>query len=313
MEFPLAGSPLFLKVLLEELRQCGRHDTLKSQLDFYLSSQTIDDLYERVLERLENDGSGDAVRKVMTAIWASRAGLTETELLEIRNLAPLQWAPIDLALEKAFGRNGNRLVFDHDFLRIAVKDRYLPSDEQQRQAHSELADWYQDREGWDERDSEELPWQLLQAGRLEDLRDWLLKPWALANLQWDRGSRETINYWLAAKGEGDGELDELIADDLEQEIEKRREDAEDLIWFVDRIAGLFDEAGLYREPLLKLRALSRELEEATEGRDEKSILTSLEWLAGHYRFQNELVIPDYVLEAVLINGAKKSKRGPQAK
>jgi nephrocystin-3 len=130
----LAGSPLFLKVLLEELRQCGRHDTLKQHLDFYLSSQTIDDLYERVLERLENDGSGDAVRKVMTAIWASRAGLSETELLEITELPSLQWAPIDLALEKAFGRNGNRLVFDHDFLRIAVKDRYLPTDEQQRQA-----------------------------------------------------------------------------------------------------------------------------------------------------------------------------------
>jgi tetratricopeptide (TPR) repeat protein len=278
----LAGSPLFLKVLLEELRQCGRHDTLKGQLDFYLSSQTIDDLYERVLERLENDGNGEAVRKVMSAIWASRAGLTETELLAITDLAPLQWAPIDLALEKAFGRNGNRLVFDHDFLRIAVKDRYLPSEEQQRHAHSELADWYGDRDGWDERDSEELPWQLLEAGRLGDLRDWLLKPWVLANLQWDRGSRETINYWLATKGEGHGELDELITDDLEVEIEKRRDDAENLIQFVDSIAALFDEAGLYREPLLKLRALSLELEEASDDRNEESMLSSLHWLAQAY-------------------------------
>jgi nephrocystin-3 len=283
LNHPLAGSPLFLKVLLEELRQCGRHDTLRSQLEFYLSSQTIDDLYERVLERLENDGSGEAVRKVMTAIWASRAGLSETELLAITELAPLQWAPIDLALEKAFGRNGNRLVFDHDFLRIAVEDRYLPSEEQQRQAHSQLADWYQDREGWDERDSEELPWQLQQAGRFEDLRDWLLLPGILANLQWDRGSRETINYWLTVRNLGDGELDELIADDLEEEIEKRRADPEDLIWFVDRIAGLFDEAGLYREPLLKLRALSLELEEASDDRSEESMLSSLAWLADAHR------------------------------
>ena len=44
----------------------------------------------------------------------------------------------------------------------------------------------------------------------------------LAYLDDYRGSRETINYWLVAKGESDGELDELIADDLEQEIEKRR-------------------------------------------------------------------------------------------
>ena len=42
-------------------------------------------------------------------------------------------------------------------------------------------------------------------------------------------------------------------------------------------------------------------------------LARLEWLAGLYRFRDEIVIPDYVLEAVFINGAKKSKRGPQAK
>ena len=279
----LAGSPLFLKVLLEELRQCGRHDTLKEQLDFYLSSQTVDDLYERVLERLENDGSGDAVRKVMTALWASRAGLTESELLAITDLKPLQWAPIDLALEKAFGRNGNRLVFDHDYLRIAVQDRYLPTEGQQRQAHSVLADWIEAQDDWDERVSEEFPWQLQQAGLLEDLRDWLLTPWALANLQWDRGSREVINYWLAVKDEADGELDELIAEAVEEEIKERKEDAADQIWFVDRIAALLDEAGLYRELLLRLRTLSLELEEASEDRGCALILTSIFWLARTHR------------------------------
>ena len=283
IEHHLAGSPLFLKVLLEELRQCGRHDTLKSQLDFYLSAQTIDDLYERVLERLENDGSGDNVRKVMTALWASRAGLTETELLEIRGIAPLQWAPIDLALEKAFGRNGNRLVFDHDFLRIAVQDRYLPTEEQRRQAHSELADWYEAQEGWDERKAEEWPWQLLEAERKDDLRDLLLNVSHLLEISKERDNREAINYWLAVKGLGDGELDELIADDLEEKIKKRREDPENLIWFVNRIAELFDEAGLYREPLLKLRTLSLQLEEASDDRSEESMLSSLQWLADAHR------------------------------
>jgi hypothetical protein len=42
-------------------------------------------------------------------------------------------------------------------------------------------------------------------------------------------------------------------------------------------------------------------------------LARLEWLAGIYRYGSDLVIPDYVLEGTLINGAKKSKRGPQAK
>ncbi len=42
-------------------------------------------------------------------------------------------------------------------------------------------------------------------------------------------------------------------------------------------------------------------------------LARLEWLAGIYRSADDLVIPDYVIESAMIAGAKKSKRGPQAK
>lgn len=42
-------------------------------------------------------------------------------------------------------------------------------------------------------------------------------------------------------------------------------------------------------------------------------MARLEWLAGLYRVDGDLVIPDYVIESVMIKGAMKSKRGPQAK
>lgn len=42
-------------------------------------------------------------------------------------------------------------------------------------------------------------------------------------------------------------------------------------------------------------------------------LARLEWLAGLYRVEGDLIIPDYVIESTMIAGAKKSKRGPQAK
>jgi tetratricopeptide (TPR) repeat protein len=278
-----AGSPLFLRVLLEELRQCAWFDTLAEQLEFYLAAQTIDGLYAKVLERLESDGHGDATRKALTALWASRAGLSETELLAIRGLLPLEWAPVDLALSEGFGRNGERLVFDHDYLRIAVKDRYLPDEVVRRQAHSEVAHWFADRKLWDARHSEELPWQLLHARQLDDLRDWLLIPEILANLEWDLGSTEVIKSWLSINHLVKGELDELISEAVEQEVEKRKEKVGDQIWFVDRIAALLDKAGLYRELLLRLRAVSLELEGATEARDEERILSSLASLADVHR------------------------------
>lgn len=162
----LAGSPLFLKVLLEELRQCAWYDTLAEQLESYLAAETIDGLYAKVLERLEGDGHGEASRKALTTLWASRAGLSETELLEITELAPLELAPVDLALSEAFGRNADRIVFDHEYLRVAVHDRYLPSDIDRTAAHLELANFFFNQIRYHERTYEELPWQWLHA------RDW---------------------------------------------------------------------------------------------------------------------------------------------
>ena len=280
LSHPLAGSPLFLRVLLDELRQCGRYETLAEQLADYLSAETVDGLYERVLVRLEADGNGENVRKVMTALWASRAGLSEEELLSITELAPLQWAPIDLALDEALGRNGNRLVFDHNFLRKAVEYRYLPTEEDRRQAHSDLADWFGSKEEWDERKAEEMPWQLLEAERKADLRGLLLNVSQLCELAKFREDREVINFWLAVESLGDGQLDELIAEDLQEEIEKRREDPEDLIWFVESIALLLDQAGLHRDLLLKLRAFSLELLETSGINSEEFKLTTLTLLAN---------------------------------
>jgi tetratricopeptide (TPR) repeat protein len=277
------SSPLFLRVLLEELRLCGKFETLAEQLQAYLTAESVADLYELVLQRLEDDGHGDAVQKVMAALWASRAGLSENELLAITGLVHAQWAPIGIGLQEALSEANGRLVFGHDFLRQAVKARYLATDEMERDAHSTIADYFESRDEWDIRDSEELPWQLIRANRIQELRDWLVDPTALESLAEDLETREVINFWSAANCDHEEELDEAIMEAVEQEIEKRREDPEDLIWFVDQIAELLDEAGLYREPLLRLRKLSLEIEEASDGRGDEFRLCSLESLADAQR------------------------------
>jgi nephrocystin-3 len=93
LEHPLATNPLFLRTLAEELRLFGVHEELAQRLDYYLASETIDKLFERVLERVESDCGAIAVRSTMEAIWASRAGLTEKEILGVANLVPATWAP----------------------------------------------------------------------------------------------------------------------------------------------------------------------------------------------------------------------------
>ena len=298
----LAGSPLFLKVLLEELRQCGRHDTLKKQLEFYLSSQTVDDLYERVLERLETDGSGEAVKKVMTALWTSRAGLTEPELLEITDLKQLQWAPIDLALEKAFGRNGNRLVFDHDYLRQAVEDRYLPIEEARRQAHTELSNWFLHLTQVNSRKYEELPWQYMRAGKYSDLRAWLLDPWNLANLGSIQGSREVLGFWQKIRNPEDARLDKMISKRVGKEIQNCYNNKGDLEHLARSIADILEEAGMHGPLLLQL---DRFLVELSRFEGEGLYLTRLARLAREQNRQGFYAEASKLARECLMIGASK--------
>ena len=265
----LTRSPLFLRVLLEELRQCGRFETLEAQIGDYIKPNAdgnlaMSDLYSRVLARLENDCGPEPVRKAITALWASRAGLSEPELLAITDLAPLQWAEIDLALDQAFGRNGNRLVFDHDYLRHAVEDHYLHSKKARQKAHRHLAAWFDSKEKWDARKAEELPWQLQRGQQIQALRDLLLCGSSLYELARERQPREVISYWQAIKTDSDYEIDELIIGSIEMEVKKRVEDPNepysyfDRIIYLERIAEILDTAGLRRELLLHLKTLALE-------------------------------------------------------
>ena len=138
---PLSGNPLFLRTLLEELRVFGVHEELGPKLDHYLTSQTVDDLFERVLERVETDNSPESVRAVLEVIWAAKESFAEDELLAVSGLAPAVWASIHIALDESLIGAGGRIAFSHDYLRKAVEDRYLPSAEDRRRIQNRMAEF----------------------------------------------------------------------------------------------------------------------------------------------------------------------------
>ena len=139
---PLSNNPLFLITLAEELRLFGVHEELQKRLIQCLTSKTIDDLFERVLKRVEGDNGMQTVQLAMQSIWASRAGLTEKEILAITHLKPATWAPIRNALDECLLDSNGKITFAHDYVRVAVKDRYLKTKALQRQAHIDLAKYF---------------------------------------------------------------------------------------------------------------------------------------------------------------------------
>jgi len=74
------SNPLFLRVLLDELRQVGTHENLAEQVVVYTADGELEALFCKVLDRLETDFGKERVSGLFGLLWASRAGLSESEL-----------------------------------------------------------------------------------------------------------------------------------------------------------------------------------------------------------------------------------------
>ena len=139
LEHPLCGNPLFLRTLLEELRIFGVHEELNLRLKHYLNSETIDDLFEKVLDRIEFDNTPETVRAALEVLWAAKESFAEDELLTVSGLPPAVWAPIHIALDESLIQDGGRIAFSHEYLRKAVEDRYLNSPEERHSIQKRMA------------------------------------------------------------------------------------------------------------------------------------------------------------------------------
>ena len=164
-----SANPLYLRALLEELRVYGDNDMLGAQLDRYLTAPDALALYDMILERMEGDygrGREGLVKDSLSLIWASDRGLYENELLELlrdRNdpLPRAIWSPFYLAIQESLVNRSGQLNFFHDYLRQAVKNKYLRSRKEEFEVHKQLSKYYE--------------CMFSEAGAFEDYRTMSLK------------------------------------------------------------------------------------------------------------------------------------------
>jgi len=198
---PQAANPLYLRALLEELRLFGVHEKLDQRIDHYLAAATMDALYEKVLERYEEDYERDRpglVREALSLLWAARRGLSETELLELlgsdgQPLPRAYWSPLFLAAEQALVNRSGLIGFFHDHFRQAVRNRYLPTEQNTKAAHLRLAGYFDARD-LGARKVDELPWQLAQAQDMESLYK-LLADLEFVDAAWRMNPFDIKRYW----------------------------------------------------------------------------------------------------------------------
>ena len=157
---PQCANPLFLRVVLDELRLRARHENLSQSLDRMLEANDPSELYIQVLKGLEEFDCDrpNLVRESLGYLAIARRGLTESELLQLLSVSenpstsPLPrkiWSPLYLALEDSLVSRNGQLGFFHDYLRQAVEREYLDEDWERKNIHGRFGEvalaWDTDR------------------------------------------------------------------------------------------------------------------------------------------------------------------------
>ena len=160
-----ACNPLYLRVVLDELRQFGKHDRLDSWAREYLSASDLPELFDKIINRWDQDFGKDAkfpdlVRQTLCFIACARFGLSEAEILDLlgqkngkTETEPLPrrlWTPFYLAAENALTLRTGLVNFGHEYLRAAVHRRYLPNSTVARAYHFHIASylWAHEKSYW---------------------------------------------------------------------------------------------------------------------------------------------------------------------
>jgi tetratricopeptide (TPR) repeat protein len=224
-EAKLAENPLFLTVVMEELRLIGSQEELNDRINQYLRVDNPATLFAQLLDRYEEDYESDRpglVRDAMTAIWASRGGLAEYELLACvgsrgeRNherswlkrlvrparstpsltspLPQAYWSPLFLASGASMANGSGFIRLAHPYIKEAVRARYLPAVGDERSAHLRVASYFESLDVGP-RKVRELPWQLRQASEWTKLQDVLFAP-PFFKEAWRRDEFEVRRYCL---------------------------------------------------------------------------------------------------------------------
>jgi tetratricopeptide (TPR) repeat protein len=242
---PQTGNPLFLRTVLDELRQHGDHFTLGSVIDRLLGASTIDDLFEQLLARFETDFERDRpglTHDVFSLLWAAHRGVEEAELRELLGPTPGEplpravLSPLYLAaLAHLVDRNG-LVGFASPHFRRAVEDRYLATADARRAAHARLATYFAGQPLGD-RKVDELAWQQIAGGDTGGLIT-TLGDLAFFELAYRRAPYDTRRWWARAVEAGARVPDvyrAVLDDPAAHDVSDAHGPSRQLVWGVARL------------------------------------------------------------------------------
>jgi len=265
--------PLFLRTLLEELRLHGMHEHIERTLENLLSTTGTEDLFQKVLERLEDDYGTKSVREVLSLIFVSRSGLNEDDLEALTAISRLKLSTLLLGLDYHLVRRDGLLSFFHDYLRRAVEKRYLSEESKRRDAYERLATYFQSEPTTLWTSLEIL--HALEALGHRDRLEQTLSDLSRFELLWN-GERDTVlRLWSTSDAQH-------VADAYRSSLQNSipRENAERRLTILTGVAALMEWVGAWNEAETLLRELLDLLRSRSNGSAQAMVIFTLSRLAG---------------------------------
>lgn len=179
-----AGNPLYLLVMLNELRALGGNDMQrivpKLLANLRRDRPDVESLFDWVIERLEVFGR-EEVRSWFSYLALGRAGMASRELAELLEAeagekASRAGSRVERSVRRYLEPRGGQLDFFHGQMRMAAERRYLKDPKDRAARHRTIAGYFRGRaapgaEGmWEEGDARalsELPHHLTESARLD--------------------------------------------------------------------------------------------------------------------------------------------------
>ncbi|MBN2246144.1 MAG: tetratricopeptide repeat protein [Candidatus Aminicenantes bacterium] len=219
---PQTALPLFLTIVLNELRVFGYFEKLDEHISHLLNSHHLLDLYHKVLERFEHDFCSrrpEIVKDFMSLIYYSRHGLTEENLqysLKLDKTDTLfDWPGLIVASSGILKARHGRLFIGDKFLENAVWERYINNSGKSKYYHEVLAGCFT-KQQMTAADMSELFWQLF------NLQDWKQLHAIFADLDFIRSEirshvlfNEIMGYWLVMEKQSSFRIKATYKDVLE--------------------------------------------------------------------------------------------------
>jgi tetratricopeptide (TPR) repeat protein len=295
------ANPLYLKILLDELRITGTYDKIDERLDDYLSAAAISTLLHKVLTRYQRDYEHDRkglVSEALGLIWSARRGLTETELLQLlrsENLPQLPlatWSPFRAALDESLVDRGGILNFAHDFLRTAIESAFVPVLEKQNDFRIQLADYFEQLPPT-ARTCDELPWLLQQTELFVRLRNYLLNIDCFLEII-KRDEDELRSYWVSLGEEKS--MGQLYLNSFN--VWKEVNTDEKIFYGVNNLGLFLSNAALYTE-VEPLYRFSLKINEDSFGKDNPIVAICLSNIATLLHATNRMSEAEPLMKRVI--------------